>query len=42
MGCGTVFKVDTTGHESVLYNFCSALKCMDGVAVIFQDVVPKK
>jgi uncharacterized repeat protein (TIGR03803 family) len=32
MGCGTVFKVDTTGHESVLYNFCSALKCVDGVA----------
>jgi RHS repeat-associated protein len=27
---GTVFKVDTTGHETVLYNFCSASNCTDG------------
>jgi len=32
-GCGTVFKVDTTGHETVLYSFCSVLSganCTDG------------
>jgi uncharacterized repeat protein (TIGR03803 family) len=29
-GCGTVFKVDITGHETVLYSFCSAANCMDG------------
>ncbi len=28
---GTVFKLDTTGHETVLYSFCSACgKCTDG------------
>jgi uncharacterized repeat protein (TIGR03803 family) len=25
-----VFKVDTTGHETVLHNFCSATNCADG------------
>lgn len=31
-GAGTVFKVDTTGHETVLYSFCSAglPNCTDG------------
>ncbi len=29
--CGTVFKVDNTGHETVLYSFCSAPNCADGV-----------
>jgi uncharacterized repeat protein (TIGR03803 family) len=34
-GCGTVFKVDSTGHETVLYSFCSVntpVKCSDGNA----------
>src|SRR5271157_3654888 len=29
-GCGTVFKVDTTGTETVLYSFCSQSGCTDG------------
>ncbi len=29
-GCGTVFKLDTAGHESVLYRFCSESNCVDG------------
>ena len=29
-GCGTIFKVDTTSHETVLYSFCSVSKCGDG------------
>jgi len=33
-GCGTVFKVDNTGHETVLYTFCSSTvvgsPCLDG------------
>jgi uncharacterized repeat protein (TIGR03803 family) len=29
-GKGTVFKVDSTGHETVLYSFCSAANCTDG------------
>src|SRR5258708_8847003 len=29
-GCGTVFKVDTANHYSVLYTFCSAANCTDG------------
>jgi uncharacterized repeat protein (TIGR03803 family) len=29
-GCGTVFKVDPSGKETVLYNFCSASGCTDG------------
>jgi uncharacterized repeat protein (TIGR03803 family) len=29
-GGGVVFKVDATGHETVLYNFCSAINCADG------------
>jgi uncharacterized repeat protein (TIGR03803 family) len=29
-GGGTVFKVDSTGHETVLYSFCSTLDCKDG------------
>jgi len=28
--CGTVFKVDPTGAETVLYSFCSSVKCADG------------
>ncbi len=28
--CGTAYKVDTTGEETVLYNFCSVAKCADG------------
>jgi uncharacterized repeat protein (TIGR03803 family) len=31
-GCGTVFKVDATGKETVLYDFCSASGCADGSA----------
>jgi uncharacterized repeat protein (TIGR03803 family) len=27
---GTVFKVDNTGHETVLHSFCSAANCADG------------
>src|SRR5215469_8135470 len=27
---GTVFKLDTAGHETVLYSFCSAANCTDG------------
>jgi uncharacterized repeat protein (TIGR03803 family) len=37
---GTVFKLDTTGHETVLYNFCSAANCTDGTfpfAGLIQD-----
>jgi uncharacterized repeat protein (TIGR03803 family) len=30
-GGGTVFKVDTTGKETVLYSFCSQSGCADGV-----------
>jgi uncharacterized repeat protein (TIGR03803 family) len=29
-GCGVIFKVDSTGHETVLYSFCSAANCTDG------------
>jgi uncharacterized repeat protein (TIGR03803 family) len=29
-GSGTLFKLDTTGHETVLYAFCSAPNCADG------------
>src|ERR1700690_3613156 len=31
-GCGTVFKLDNTGHETVVYSFCSAPNCTDGAA----------
>jgi uncharacterized repeat protein (TIGR03803 family) len=27
---GTVFELDSTGHETVLYNFCSVSNCTDG------------
>lgn len=30
VGCGTVFKVDTAGIETVLYSFCSSTDCADG------------
>jgi uncharacterized repeat protein (TIGR03803 family) len=30
-GGGTIFKLDTTGEESVLYSFCSATNCTDGM-----------
>jgi uncharacterized repeat protein (TIGR03803 family) len=39
-GWGTVFKLDNTGHETVLYNFCSAANCTDGsvpTAGLIQD-----
>ena len=39
-GCGTVFKLDNTGHETVLYSFCSGPNCTDGAApqaVVIQD-----
>jgi uncharacterized repeat protein (TIGR03803 family) len=39
-GAGTVFKLDTTGHETVLYNFCSGPVCLDGtgpMAGVIQD-----
>ena len=29
-GCGTAFKVTSTGTESVLYDFCSQANCADG------------
>lgn len=29
-GGGTAFKLDTSHHETVLYNFCSATNCSDG------------
>jgi len=29
--CGVVFKLDTAGNETVLYNFCSQINCADGV-----------
>jgi uncharacterized repeat protein (TIGR03803 family) len=28
--CGTVFKISSTGEESLLYNFCSEPNCEDG------------
>src|SRR5207302_4215627 len=31
-GCGTVFKLDNTGRETVLYSFCSAPNCTDGAS----------
>jgi uncharacterized repeat protein (TIGR03803 family) len=30
LAAGTVFKVDNTGHETVLHSFCSAANCADG------------
>jgi uncharacterized repeat protein (TIGR03803 family) len=29
-GCGTVFKIDRNGLETVLYNFCPQANCWDG------------
>jgi uncharacterized repeat protein (TIGR03803 family) len=29
-GCGVVFEIDTSGAETVLYDFCSAYHCHDG------------
>ena len=29
-GCGTVFKLDPAGNETVLYSFCSQANCADG------------
>src|ERR1022692_1045780 len=31
-GAGVVFKVNTAGQETVLYNFCSLANCADGAA----------
>jgi uncharacterized repeat protein (TIGR03803 family) len=39
-GCGTVFKIDNEGHQTVLYNFCSTSGCKDGglpYATLVQD-----
>jgi uncharacterized repeat protein (TIGR03803 family) len=40
-GVGTVFELDSTGHETVLYSFCSASGCTDGsypgVGPLIQD-----
>jgi uncharacterized repeat protein (TIGR03803 family) len=39
-GCGTVFKLDNTDQETVLYSFCSAANCTDGfgpLAGLIQD-----
>jgi len=39
-GSGTVFKLDSTGQETVLYNFCSITNCTDGAhpaAGLIQD-----
>jgi uncharacterized repeat protein (TIGR03803 family) len=39
---GAVFKLDSTGHETVLYSFCSAANCTDGedpVAGLIMDAV---
>lgn len=30
--CGTLFKVDSTGRETLLYAFCSAANCSDGAS----------
>src|SRR5271166_2648016 len=30
LGAGTVFKIDTSGTETVLYSFCSVSDCADG------------
>lgn len=29
-GCGTLFQITTTGTLTALYNFCSAMNCVDG------------
>lgn len=29
-GCGAVYKLDPSGHETVLYSFCSSSSCPDG------------
>lgn len=29
-GCGTIFKVDSSGKETLLYEFCSKANCVDG------------
>lgn len=42
LGCGSVFKLDTAGNETVLYSFCSVSGCRDGawpVANLIQDAV---
>jgi len=39
-GAGVVFKVDTAGQETVLYNFCSLANCADGLgpsAAVIRD-----
>ena len=41
-GCGTLFKVDSAGEETVLHNFCSFVNCADGgspKAGLIQDAV---
>jgi uncharacterized repeat protein (TIGR03803 family) len=34
-GQGTVFKLDSSGNETVLYSFCSAANCTDGAGPFF-------
>ena len=38
-GCGTVFKLSSSGKESVLYSFCSLSNCVDGEAPIYGPLV---
>ena len=38
-GCGTVFKLDNTGHETVLYTFCSAPNCTDGAEPAYAGLI---
>ena len=37
-GCGTVFEIDTSGTETVLYTFCTVTSCPDGDGP-FGDVI---
>ena len=34
---GVVYKLDPTGHETVLYSFCAQQSCADGVSPYFGD-----
>jgi len=37
--CGTIFKLDAAGKETVLYNFCSEMDCTDGYFPLSAPVV---
>lgn len=41
-GCGTVFKLTPSGHESVLYSFCKKSKCADGAYPLAALILDKK